>query len=102
MILVRAGLTLFIIEVSTPDTAFSGHRKKARVAVTPHYYLLIFAGYQMYQRYILVHHPEDVPLVEFTYLVFTRMPCESYRRRLRSLLLCLCDVFPALITSLVC
>ena len=24
-------------------------------------------------------HPEDVPLVEFTYLVFTRMPGESYR-----------------------
>ena len=33
--------------------------------------------------------------VEFLYLVFTRMPAESYRRRLRSLLLCLCDVFPA-------
>ena len=36
---------------------------------------------------------EDVPLVEFMCLVFTRMPGESYRRRLRSLLLCLCDVF---------
>ena len=31
---------------------------------------------------------EDVPLVEFMYFVFTRMPCESYRKRLRSLLLC--------------
>ena len=30
---------------------------------------------------------EDVPLVEFMYLVFTRMPSESYRRRLGSLLL---------------
>ena len=30
---------------------------------------------------------EDVPLMEFMYLVFTRTPCESYRRRLRSLLL---------------
>ena len=29
---------------------------------------------------------EDVPLVEFIYLVFTRMPGECYRRRLRSLL----------------
>ena len=29
------------------------------------------------------------------YLVFTRMPCESNRRRLRSLLLCLCEVFRA-------
>ena len=36
------------------------------------------------------------------YLVFTRMPGESYRRRLRSLLLRLCDVFRVLITSLVC
>ena len=44
---------------------------------------------------------EDVPLVEFMYLVFTRMQGESYRRQLRSLLLCLCDVFRALINSLV-
>ena len=29
------------------------------------------------------------------------MPSESYRRRLRSLLLCLCDVFRALINSFV-
>ena len=43
-----------------------------------------------------------VPLVEFIYLVFTRMPGESYRRRLRSLLLYLCHVFRALINSLVC
>ena len=35
------------------------------------------------------------------YLVFTRMPGESYCRRLRSLLLCLCDVFRAQINSLV-
>ena len=46
--------------------------------------------------------PEDVPLVESMHLVLTRMPCESYRRRLRSLLLCLCGVFRALINSLVC
>ena len=36
---------------------------------------------------------EDVPLVEFMYLVFTRMPGKSYRRRLRPLLLYLCYVF---------
>ena len=30
------------------------------------------------------------------------MPGDSYRRRLRSLLLCLYDVFRALINSLVC
>ena len=44
---------------------------------------------------------EDVPLVEFMYLVFRRMPGESYRRRLMSLLLYLCYVFRALINSLV-
>ena len=43
---------------------------------------------------------ETVPLVEFMYVVFTRMPGESYRRRLRSLLLCLFDVLRALINSL--
>ena len=36
------------------------------------------------------------------YLVLTRVPGVSYRRRLRSLMLCLCDVFRALINSLVC
>ena len=44
---------------------------------------------------------EDVPLVGFMYLIFTRMPVESYRRRLGSLLLYLCYVFRALINSLV-
>ena len=43
----------------------------------------------------------DVLLVEFMYLVFTRMPGEMYRRRLR-FLLCLRDVFRELINSLVC
>ena len=36
------------------------------------------------------------------YHLSTPMPGESYRRRLRSLLLCLCDVFRALIISLMC
>ena len=44
---------------------------------------------------------ENIPLVEFMYLVFTCMPGESDRRRLRSLLY-LCYVFRALINSLVC
>ena len=43
-----------------------------------------------------------IPQVDFVYLVFARMPGESYRRQLGSLLLCLCDVFRALINSLVC
>ena len=42
---------------------------------------------------------EYVPLVEFMYLVFTRMPGKSYHRRLRSLLL---RLFRALINSLAC
>ena len=42
-----------------------------------------------------------VPLAEFMYLVFTRMPGESCRRRLGSLLLYLCYVFRAQINSLV-
>ena len=45
---------------------------------------------------------EDVLLVKLMHLVFTRMPGESYRRRLRSLLLYLCYVFRALVISLVC
>ena len=51
---------------------------------------------------VCVYRLEDIPLVEFRYLVFTRMPGESYGRRLRSLLLYLCYVFRALINSLVC
>ena len=35
---------------------------------------------------------ENAPLTEFMYLVFTRMPGESYRRQLRSLLLYLCYI----------
>ena len=45
---------------------------------------------------------ENVPLVEFKYHVFTRLPGESDHRQLRSLFFCLCDVFRALINSLVC
>ena len=40
-------------------------------------------------------------LMEFMYLVFTRgVPVESYHRRLRFFLMCLCDFFRALINSL--
>ena len=45
---------------------------------------------------------DDVPLMEFMYLVFTCTPGESYRRQLRSLLSSLCDVFRVLIKPLVC
>ena len=53
------------------------------------------------QQYIQAVLNYNVPLVEFVYLVFTRMTGYSYRRRLGSLLR-LCDVLRALITSLVC
>ena len=43
-----------------------------------------------------------VPLVEFMYLVFKRMPGASNGRRLVSFLLYFCHVVRALITSLVC
>ena len=42
------------------------------------------------------------PLVESLYLVLTRMPGESCRRRLRSLFLCLCDVDDSGLCSCVC
>ena len=38
---------------------------------------------------------EDVPLAEFTYLVFTCMPGESYCRWFGSLLLCMCGLWSA-------
>ena len=45
---------------------------------------------------------EDVPPVEIVYLVFSHMPSESYCKRLRTLLLCLCYVFRVLINCLAC
>ena len=54
--------------------------------------------HQSYIHFGSVH----VLLVDSMYLVFTRMPGLSYHRRLRSLLLCLCDVFRALLSFLVC
>ena len=44
----------------------------------------------------------NLRVVEFMYLIFTCMPCESYRRRLWSLVLCMCYMFCMLINSLVC
>ena len=51
---------------------------------------------------LLFSQNEDVPLVEFMYLAFTRMPGESYRRRLRSFSLYLCYLFRVLINFPVC
>ena len=50
---------------------------------------------RVYIRHWEASFYEGVPLVEFMYLVFTRMLGESYCRRVMSLL-CLCDVFRAL------
>ena len=56
---------------------------------------------KLHQRYTLLFcGTEDVPLVEFMYLVFTRRPGECYHRQLGSLLLCY--VFWVLTNSLVC
>ena len=54
--------------------------------------------HKLHQRYI--NSTEDVTLVEFMYLAFTCML--NYRSRLKSLLLCLRDVFRPMINSIVC
>ena len=61
--------------------------------------------HELHQRYIhlrLLSCGMHVPVVEFMYLEFTRMQSERYCRRDMSLLLRLCDVFRALLNSLVC
>ena len=72
------------------------------------------AVHKLHQRYSLTWHSckYKVHKLQQRYVlctsggvyvpVFTRMPGESYRRRFRSLLLCLCDVIRALINSFVC
>ena len=67
--------------------------------------LLCCANWQSSNLFILLYiyiciTLEDIPLVEFIYTVFTRMPGKNYRRWLRSLLLSLCNVFRAQLTPL--
>ena len=58
------------------------------------FYLLVFIKHLLkVDNQISCLRNEDVPLVEFLYLVFTRMPGESYRRQLGSLLLYLFTYF---------
>ena len=82
-------------------------------SITTDFFLMFWRSRKQRIRHFVWWHPilkliEDVPLVKFKYLVFIRMPGESYCRQLRSLLLRLCDVFWALINcvlilnSLVC
>ena len=51
---------------------------------------------------LLYYSVPSVPLVDLCTLHFTRMPGESYRRRLGSSLLYLCYVFRTLINCLMC
>ena len=46
-----------------------------------------------------LYYLEETLVVEFMRLAFTRGPGESYRGRLRSVLLCLCDVLRVRIVS---
>ena len=57
-------------------------------------------GIQVNTKYI--NSTKSTSRTEFMHLVFTGMPGESYCRQLRSFLLCLYDIFWALINSLVC
>ena len=58
--------------------------------------IYMHARWELCTLYLHVCH------VRVMYLAFTCMPGESYHRQVRSLLLCLCCVFQALINSLVC
>ena len=64
-------------------------------------FIHVFTQQSFCEQVLLVYTTDDVPLVEFMYLVFTCMPGESYCRWLRSLLY-LCYAFWVLINSLVC
>ena len=77
-------------------------QKPESPTVTLTWHACKYKVHKLYQRYIPWWYIEDVPVVEFMYLVFTRKPGESYRSRLRSLLLYLCYVLRALIYSLEC
>ena len=81
--------------------SFSSRPFRARLSTSVRLFHFRWEFHFHWEVYNLLLH-EDVPLVEFMYLAFTRMPGDSYRRRFRSLLFYLCDVFGALINSLVC
>ena len=84
--------------ISLPNTAKTKRSKQQRPespTVTFTWYACKYKVHKLHQRYIL-------PLMDFMYLVFTRMLGESYHRRLRPLLSFVCYVIRALINSLVC
>ena len=86
--------------ITTPTTNLALNMESRRFNCYLGSYLL--QHHRLHAFYMNLKQNGDVPLVEFMYLVFTRIPGENYRRRLRSLLLRLCDVFRALIYSLAC
>ena len=80
--------------ITTPTTNLALNMESRRFNCYLGSYLL--QHHCLHAFYMNLKQNEDVPLVEFMYLVYTRIPGESYRRRLRSLLLYLCWVYRAL------
>ena len=87
----------------TKDVRQTHQQRPGSPTVTLIWHVSKYKVHTLHQRYILKFPTgtkfEDEPLVEFMYLVFTCMPCESSRRRPRSLL-CLCVVFRVLLNRL--
>ena len=75
----------------TPGTTKNG--RTARFVAMKAVFHSTSTASRLLSRQINHLQKEDVPLVEFMYLVFACMSGESYHRRLRYLLLCLCGVF---------
>ena len=71
--------------------------------VIPHCFKQALVGrHKVYQRYILIYIFEDVPLMEFMYLVFTRVPYElPYAVQVFVVVLVL-NISSAIINSIVC
>ena len=84
-----------------PNVTLPQQQRPESPTVTLTWYASKYKVHKLHQRHIPGSF-ENAPPVEFMYLAFTRMPNESYGRRIRSLFLCLCDVFRTLINSLVC
>ena len=79
----------------SPTVTLTWHARKSKVHKLRQKYILCMYLWWMYLWMYLWWS-------SCTLYLFTRMPGESYRRRLRSLLFYLCYLFQALINSLVC
>ena len=69
--------------LQSPTVTLTWHACKYKVHKLHQKYIIEDYLHKHHQRYNL----DDVPRVEFMYLVFTPVPGESYCRRLKSLLL---------------